>query len=290
MSNFIIKVFRQINILLNKNVNDVDYIKKRFKKRIGKELNLDNPITFNEKLQWLKINDRNPIYTKMVDKYEVKKIVSQKIGERYVIPTIGIYDKWSDIDFNKLPNKFVIKCTHDSGGIYICKNKSKFNKFKAKIKIETHLKRNFYYYGREWPYKNVKPKILIEKYMSDKEGELKDYKFFCFNGKVKCFKIDFDRFTNHGANYYDRNGKLLHFGEKICPPNYEKKIEIPQNINEMMNLAEQISKNMKFVRVDFYNINKRIYFGEITFYPASGFGLFIPEEWDKKLGDWLTIK
>ena len=189
----IIKLLRKPSIVLLKldhinliKLSDKKYIELRYFSLFLKELNLDNPKSFNEKLQWLKLYDRNSEYTKMVDKYEVKKYVSNIIGEEYIIPTIGIYNSFDEIDFKKLPNKFVIKCTHDSGGLVVCKDKNKLDKNNAKKKIEKSLKTNYYYCGREWPYKNVKPRIIIEKYMCTKEQkELIDYKFFCFNGNPK---------------------------------------------------------------------------------------------------------
>ena len=271
-------------------LKDEPYLRLVYKLRLGKKLDLDNPKTFNEKLQWLKLYDRKDIYTTMVDKYEVKKYVSDIIGEKHIIPTLGIYDKFDDIEFDKLPNKFVIKCTHDSGGVMVCDDKTKLDMKEAKKKITKSLKRNYYYMGREWPYKNVKPRIIVEKYMEDpKEKELKDYKFFCFNGKVRCFKIDFNRFVKHQANYYDETGKLLKFGEVVCPPDYTKKLKIPTTLRKMIKLAERLSQGTTFVRIDFYSIDSDIYFGEITLYPAAGFGKFIPEEWDEKLGEMVDL-
>lgn len=271
-------------------VPDKLYIRLFYKLEFNKKLNLKDVKTFNEKLQWLKIHDRKSEYTKLVDKYKVKEYVGNKIGVEYIIPTLGVWDKFQDINFSLLPNQFVLKCTHDSGGLIICRDKNSFNIKENKKKIEKLLRRNFYYSGREWPYKNVKPRIIAEKYMVDESNkELKDYKFFCFNGKVKFFKVDFDRFIEHHANYYDTNLNLLPFGEVICPPDFNRKIEIPNNINEMINLAEKLAKDIPFVRVDFYNVNGKIYFGEMTFYPAAGFGKFEPEEWDKKIGDMLEL-
>lgn len=272
------------------NLSDEKYLKMLFKKRFGKELDLNNPQTFNEKLQWLKLYDRKPIYTTMVDKYEVKEFVSNIIGKDYSIPTIGVWNTFDEIDFDKLPNQFVLKCTHDSGGLVIVKDKQKFNKTKAKEKISQCLKRNYYVRSREWPYKEVKPRIIAEPYMVDGMlGELRDYKFFCFNGKCRCFKIDYGRFIKHQANYYDRNGCLLKFGEIVCPPDFGKHIELPKNLNNMVEIAEQLSKDMIFLRVDFYEVNGKVYVGELTFYPASGMGKFEPEEWDNTLGSWLVL-
>ena len=271
-------------------IPDKLYLKFYYRIKMGTKLNLKNPKSFNEKLQWLKLYDRNPLYTKLADKYEVREYIKNTIGEEYLIPLLGVYDAFDEIDLKKLPNKFVMKCNHDSASVIICKNKLNFNYTDAKKQITRSLKSNYFWGGREWVYKNIKPRIVIEKYMKNKDdSDLSDYKFFCFNGKVKFFKIDFDRFNNHGANYYDLNKKIMRFGEKVCPPNYNKKIEMPESLNKMIELAEKISKGMIFTRVDFYNINEKIYFGEITFYPAGGFGKFIPEEWDYKIGDMLKI-
>lgn len=271
-------------------MSDEKYIKKRWETTFPEKLNLNDPKTFNEKLQWLKLYNRIPLYSTLVDKYKVKKYITEKIGKEYVIQTLGVWEKFDEIDFDSLPNQFVLKCTHDSGGLVICKDKQAFDKKNAKQKINRSLKKNYYYHGREWPYKNVKARIIAEQYMEDTETkELRDYKFFCFNGKVKCFKIDFDRATHHRANYYDENGSLLPFGEAVCPPDHSRNIKLPKELNKMIELAERLATDIPFVRVDFYDANGHIYFGEMTFYPASGFGKFIPEEWDYKLGEWLTL-
>lgn len=273
-------------------ISDEKYVKKMFKVSLGRQLNLTQPTTFNEKLQWLKLYDRKTIYTKLVDKYLVREYVANKIGKEYLIPLLGVWDSPKEIDFNKLPNQFVLKCNHNSGlGMCICKNKNNLNPKKVQRELKKGLKQNYFLTGREWPYKNVKRRIIAEKFMSEKNGaDLKDYKFFCFNGKVKFFKIDFDRFLDHRANYFNLNMEQLPFGEQVCPPDYNKKLEIPSNIYKMIELAENLSKNIPFLRVDFYNLNGKIYFGELTFFPASGFGKFIPEDWDEKIGAWLVIE
>lgn len=276
---------------------DEVYLKHKYYYSFGKNLNIDNPITFNEKLQWLKLHDRKKIYTSMVDKYEVKKYVSDMIGDEYVIPTLRVWERFEDIDFDELPSQFVLKCTHDSGGVFVVKDKSKFDKKLIGKKIKRYLKRNYFYFGREWPYKNIKPRIIAEQYITNDSldencnmiSELYDYKFFCFNGEVRCFKVDFDRFVNHKANYYDKEKNILEFGEAICPPDYTKQISFPKNIDKMIELAECLSKNIPFLRVDLYNVGGKIYFGELTFYPASGFGKFVPEKWDENIGKWLEL-
>ena len=252
--------------------------------------NLKNPKTYNEKLNWLKLNDRNPEYTKMVDKYEVKKYVSNIIGEEYIIPTLGIWDKFDDIDFDELPEKFVLKCTHDSEGVVIVKDKSKFEKNVARKKINDALKCNFYYIGREWPYKKIKPRIIAEKYMEDEEcGELRDYKFFCFNGEPKAMFIASDRGIGETKfDYYDLEFNHLNIIQHY--PNSNLKIEKPKNFDKMIELAKILSKNFIHVRVDFYEVNGKIYFGELTFYHFSGFQPFVPNEWDYKFGELINLK
>lgn len=276
------------------------YLKKMIPAKVGinlqyyywfhKFLNLRNPQTFNEKLLWLKLYDHNPNYISLVDKYEVKKIVGKKIGEEYIIPTLGVWNSVDDIDFDSLPNQFVLKCTHDAGSVVICKDKKIFDVETAKAKLFNRLKINFYYYGYEWPYKHVRPRVIAEKYLQDKSGELRDYKFFCFGGKARLFKIDFDRFLKHRANYYDVASKqILPFGEVVCPPDYDKALEMPEGLDQMIDFAEKLSTGYSFLRVDFYSVDNSIYFGELTFYPASGIGRFTSKEWDHKIGGWIEL-
>ncbi len=270
--------------------DDRKYIEYLWKNRMDYPLNLDNPRTFNEKLQWLKLYDRRPEYTKMVDKYEVKEYVAGIIGRDHIIPTLESYNSIEEIDFSRLPNSFVLKCTHDCGGIEICKDQTKFDKEKALASLNKTLKRDYYWPGREWPYKNVKHRIIAEKYMVDESGyELKDYKFFCFNGEAKFLKIDFNRYTNHQANYYTLDGKFLPFYEIVCPNDEAVELKMPSNMNEMLDIVSKLSCNIPFVRVDLYNINGQIYFGELTLYPASGFGPFEPSSWDFKIGEMLNL-
>lgn len=271
-------------------IDDEKYLKLLYKDKFGKALNLEKPITFNEKLQWLKINDRKDIYTTMVDKYEVKKYVANIIGEEYIIPTLGIYNSFDEIDFNELPNKFVLKCTHDSGSTIICKNKSEFDIKKAEEKINRALKQNYYYGGREWPYKNVKPRIIIEQYMVDESGvELKDYKIFNFNGISKIIQVDFGRFKEHKRNFYDINWNYIKELSIQYPTDQNTIIKKPENLEKMIELAQKLSQDIPHLRTDFYSINGKIYFGELTFYHGSGFEKIIPEEWNRKLGDMLII-
>ena len=271
-------------------LSDEKYIKLNYQSALNKKIDLTNPKTFNEKLQWLKLYDRKDIYTTMVDKYEVKKYVSDIIGDKYIIPTLGVYDNFDDINFEKLPDKFVIKCTHDSGSTIILKNKNEFNYNECRTKINNSLKHNFYYEFREWPYKNVKPKILIETYMEiTKDEALNDYKLFCFNGKVKTILVCSNRNGIYkNTDFYDIDWNLMPFTRERHKNN-AKGINRPQNLKEMIEIAEKLSENIPFVRVDLYEINGKIYFGELTFYPSGGFEGFEPEEWDYKLGDMLDL-
>lgn len=258
-------------------------------------MDLESPKTFCEKLQWLKLYDRNPKYTTMVDKYEVKKYVAEIIGEEYIIPTLGVWDKPQDIDWNSLPNQFVLKTTHGGGGngVIICKDKELLDKRAIIKQLESSLDKDLYNEFREWPYKNVPKRIIAEKYLAPEKSptpnDLPDYKFFCFHGKVKFFKVDFGRFVEHHANYYDTDGNLLPFGEKSFEPDPTYPIELPNNLRDMIALAEKLSKNEPFLRVDFYNINGKIFFGELTFYPASGFGSFTPNNWNLRIGNMLLL-
>ncbi|MEX2512332.1 MAG: ATP-grasp fold amidoligase family protein [Cyclobacteriaceae bacterium] len=250
---------------------------------------LENPKTFSEKLQWLKLYDRNQEYTKMVDKYQVREYIKEQLGEEYLIPLIGVYDSFDEIDFENLPAKFVLKCTHDSGGLVICKDKSKLNIKKAKQKIKRSLQRNYYDPTREWPYKNVKPRLVCEKYMVDESGiELKDYKIFCFNGEPKVIQVDFDRFNGHKRNFYDTNWNYIAVEYKY-PTYSEKEFKKPEKLKDMVKFAKILSKGISFIRIDFYLINSKVYFGEITFYPESGFGKFIPESYNELLGTWMDL-
>lgn len=270
---------------------DESYLKLKYWACIGKKLNLRDPKTFNEKLQWLKLYDRKPEYTLMVDKYEAKKYAAERIGEKYVIPAIGVWDRFDEIDFSELPDQFVLKCTHDSGGLVICKNKAAFDIESAKAKINKSLRKNYYLQGREWPYKNVKPRIIAEKYLEDsKTRELRDYKFFAFDGIVKAMFIATDR-QRKGAetkfDYFDINFTHLPFTN--VHPNADACPAKPERFDEMVRLAEKLSVGFSQLRVDFYEVNGVVYFGEFTFSHMSGFAPFVPEKWDKTFGDWIKL-
>ena len=276
-----------------KNMPDDEYLKRLFRQQMGYELDLDNPKTLNEKLQWLKLYDRNPSYTTMVDKYEVKKYVADIIGEEHLIPTLGIWNTFDEIDFTGLPHQFVLKCTHDSGGLVICRNKQRLDLAKARKKINKSLQRNYYYWGREWPYKNVKPRVLAEQYMEDETGELTDYKFYCFNGKADSVLTCYERNTGDTKFYFfDRNWHLKRYNKrgKEAPAGFTK--PRPENLNKMFELAEILAMNSEapYIRVDMYNVQGQIYFGELTLYPMSGFDLDRLPETDKLFGDMVDLK
>lgn len=273
-----------------KKMDDERFLRLAWKVKMGGPLNIDNPQTFNEKLQWLKLNDRKPIYSTMVDKYDAKDYVASIIGDKYIIPTYGIWESFDDIDFEALPEKFVLKCTHNSGGVCIVKDKSSFDTSNAKRKIEKCLNRNFYWYGREWPYKNVKPRIIAEEYLDGCGTEtINDYKLMCFNGEVKCSFVCSNRNSKSGLNvtFFDREWKRLPF-ERHYPADLHE-ISEPQNYQKMIQLAEKLSTGITFLRVDFYEVNNKIFFGELTFFPGGGFEEFTPVSWDYKLGEWMRL-
>ncbi len=283
------KILFWILIRLSFLFSDELYLRMQYRLMTGKKLNLKNPQTFNEKLQWLKLYDRKTEYTVMVDKYLAKKYVADKIGEQYIIPTLGVWNKFEEIDFAKLPNQFVLKCTHDSGGLVICKDKSKFDVKVAKKKILCSLKRDYYLVGREWPYKNVPRRIIAEKFMEDESGkDLNDYKIFCFDGQPKLIQVDYDRFANHRRNYYDIEWNYVTI-ENHYPSDPSHIIRKPIVIDKMIELAKQLSAGIPHVRVDFYIIGESIYFGELTFYHASGFEDFFPSKWNYELGSCIKL-
>ncbi len=273
-------------------MDDAEFLKRVFYYSMNRPLDLDNPKTFNEKLQWLKLYNRKPEYTTMVDKYEAKKYVADIIGEEYIIPTYGVWDNFDDIDFDKLPEQFVLKCTHDSGGLIICRDKSKLDIKKARKTLNKSLRKNYYYANREWPYKNVKPRIIAEKYMEDNSDNagLTDYKFFCFNG-IPQFAYVSSGLENHDT----ANISFVTLEWEFAPfrrADYASFLKLPQkpkNIDKMIEYAKILSKDTSFLRVDFYEINNKIFFGELTFFPASGMIPFTPEEWDEKLGDMIKL-
>jgi len=274
-------------------IPDIAYVKLYFGLKLKRKLNLNNPRTLNEKLQWLKLNYRKPLFSYVSDKFTVRKYVKEKIGEKYLIPLLGKYDNFEQIDFKQLPNQFIIKCNHDSGGYYVCRDKRNFNEKKAKKVIKGHLKRNFYYIGREWQYKNIRPCVLVEKLMLDEKNELpEDYKITCFNGKVDNIMVCKDRFSKEGVKFYffDKDWSFLryNYGDEKLPEGFS--LKKPQNLDEMVKVAEKLSEDFLYARIDLYDIKNKIYFGEITLSPNSGFDTDITYNTDKILGEKLQIK
>lgn len=268
------------------------YIKLYYRMRVGTKLDVKNPKTLNEKLQWLKFNYRFPLQSIVSDKLLVRDYVKEKIGEQYLIPLLGKWKNYEDIDFSTLPEKFVLKCNHDSGGLIVCRDKNKLNYRKAKNKITKSLKSNFYYIGREYQYRNIKPMILCEKFISDNGNIPMDYKIYCFNGKPDVILVCKDRFSRntHRASYlyYDQDWNFVPLNkgdDEIDDP----KIERPKNLEKMLEIAQILSKDFIFARIDLYNIDGTIYFGEITLSPNSGFDADITKETDAMLGKKINI-
>lgn len=250
------------------------------------------PKMFSEKLQWLKLNYRDPSHVKLVDKIKVKEYVKNCIGEEYIIRTLGVWDSFDEIDFDTLPNQFVLKCTHDSGSIIVCKDKASFDFKKAKEKIGYFLKRNYYWEAREWPYKKVKPMVMAEEFLFEKEGEaISDHKFYCFHGKPELYMIKTNVDTEFSETYYDffdMDGNFLKTdeleeGNDILP-------KISSNFGQMKELAEILAHDFPHIRVDFYDVNEKIYFGELTFFPDAGFDNEFTKDWDLKLGELIKLE
>lgn len=270
-------------------LEDEPYLKLVYWAELDKKLNLVSPNTFNEKLNWKKINDRKKNYTTMADKFEVKKYVSDRVGEQYLIPVYGIWNTFDEIDFAALPNEFVLKTTHDSGGVVICTNKAEFDLNQARKIINQHLKRNYFKWRREWPYKDIQPRIIAEKFVKDDNFEnLPVYKFFCFHGVPKIVQsIQNDKQSNETIDYFDMEWNLLDLKQNF--PNSKEPLEKPRKLEEMVELAATLSKDMDFIRVDLYIINEEIKFSEFTFYSDAGINAFTPESWDDTLGSWLSL-
>lgn len=265
------------------------YLKIQYYYQFKRLPDLHNPQTFNEKLQWLKLYDHNPLYTTMVDKVKAKEYVGARIGEKYIIPTLGVWKSAEEIDFDSLPAQFVIKCNHDSHGVIVCKDKSKLDVEEVRNRLGKRLKNSGYSYGREWPYKNVERRILAEQFVSDESGELIDYKIHCFNGEPKFVLVCQERFSGTGLkeDFYDLSWNLM----DVKRPNAESGIPVqrPDAFDEMLELSKVLSKGVPFLRTDFYFTHGKILFGELTLFPASGFRRFVPESYDKLFGDWIKL-
>lgn len=271
-------------------MSDEEYLSRKYQLYFGQKLDLQNPQTFNEKLQWLKLYNRKPEYTVMVDKYKVREYIAQELGEEYLIPLLGVWDNPDEIDFDALPNQFVLKCNHNSGlGMCICKDKSELDISKVKVELRKGLKQDYYLTGREWPYKDVPRKIIAEKYMEDVSGDLKDYKFYCFNGEMKFVMINSDRNISRPtrADYFDRDFNWLDFTWGYSHAEVHPKK--PEQFEKMVAIVEKLAKGLPHIRVDLYDCNGKIYFGELTFFDGSGFDKIEPLEWDYKIGKLLKL-
>ena len=272
-------------------VPDSLYLKVLYRVIMGRKLNLKNPKEYNEKLQWLKLNDRKPEYSTMVDKYEVRGYIEDLLGDKYLIPCLGIYDSVDDIDIDALPDRFVLKCTHDSGSVEICKDKSSFDIEGAGHRLSQAMKRNYYATYREWPYKYVKPRIIAEGYLEGDGGDLKDYKVMCFNGEAKIIEVHENRFVEgkvHTQTFYDREWNIVPLTQ-IETVTVDRPGERPRQLDEILRLSELIAKNMYHARIDWYIEGDKIYFGEITFFDGSGFESFSTPEMERMLGDMIKL-
>ena len=271
---------------------DEMFIRLNYLRRMKQWPDLKHPTTYNEKLQWLKLHDRQPLYTQLVDKYEVRRFVEERIGGEYLVPLAGgPWNSFDEIDFDALPERFVLKCTHDSGGLVICRDKRTLDREKARRRISQSLQQNFYYHNREWPYKDVQPRIIAEAYMEDAStNELRDYKFFCFDGEPRMLFVASDRQTAGEETKFDFfDMDYNHLDLRNGHPNAAVPPEKPAQFGLMRELAQKLSQGIPHVRVDLYEVNGRVYFGEMTFYHWSGMVPFDPPEWDRKLGSWIGL-
>lgn len=264
------------------------FLKRKFLENTGKELDLNNPQTFNEKLQFLKIHDRKPVYTLMADKYRAKFYIASIIGEQNIVPSYGAWSKFDDIDFDSLPNQFVLKCNHDCGSVYICENKNDMSKKQLRKMFNRAIKENYYFEDREWPYKDIEPVIFAEKYLGNNDGcGLIDYKLMCFNGNAKCAFTCTNRNIGLNVTFFDMEWQRMPF-ERYYKADYSE-IPKPKNWEKMIEIAENLAKDTTFLRVDFFEVEGNLYVGELTFFPGGGMEVFDPPEWDLTLGDWLNI-
>lgn len=275
-----------------KHMSDERAIRLRYRYFTGESLNLENPTSFNEKMQWLKLHDRRPIYTTMADKYEAKRFASPIIGEQYIVPNYGVWEDANDINWDSLPKQVVIKCNHGYGGLtgmVICKDISKLDRHDAIKRLNAALKRNYFYTGREWPYKNIKPLILAEKYLGE---NLMDFRVYCFNGEPKLIyayqnvaQEDGTKPELSSCDIFDCDWKPMPFHQKSMPCG---NVARPPHLKEMLEISKKLSKDVPFLRVDFYE-GEQLYLGELTFYPGGGMSSYYPSEWNDILGSWIML-
>lgn len=265
------------------------YVKINYEYYSGRKLDYNNPVTFNDKIQWLKVFYHREILHQLVDKYAVRGYVKEKVGSHYLNELYAVYNKPAEVDFEKLPNQFVLKGVHGFHLNLIVKDKNKLNFKKTNYLLNKWMLKDHYRNGKEWAYKNVKPRIIVEKYLEEfGKDVVNDYKFFCFNGKPKFIQIDMERGTEDLRCYYDLHWKKLPFTTEK-KKFFEGEIEMPEHLNEMIEVAHKLCEDFPFVRVDLYNINGKILFGEMTFYPSDGRNKYIPDEYNKTIGDYLEL-
>ena len=273
---------------------DETLVRLEFMYNLGRFPDLKNPKTLNEKIQWIKLYDRNPLMTLCTDKSEVRKIVERKVGVHVLNELYGVFESPDEIDFDSLPESFVLKATHGSGWNIIVKDKSVFEREKAKEEMKKWMRSSFYAKKREWAYKDIQPRIICEKYMENKDGSLNDYKFYCFNGNPHFIQVDVDRYTGHSRAYYSLDWQKLDFfmvkntkKKKILP--YEEELKRPESLADMVEVARALSSDFRFARVDMYDVNGKAVFGEVTFYPSNGGGRFSPEHLDTEFGNLIRL-
>ncbi len=266
------------------------YAKVHYEYYTGKKLDLENPREFNEKIQWLKVYYKDPRLTRLVDKYAVREYVKEKVGASYLNELLGVYERGRDVDFDALPDKFVIKGVHGCNWNLIVKDKSQLSAWKARLKFRKWLSRNYYYRGGlEWAYKNVKPRLIAEAYLEEiGRKSVNDYKFFCFDGEPRFIQVDLDRKESHSRRYMDLEWNPLPFRDTDYPP-FDEVLEKPENFEEMLQVVRRLAEDFPFVRVDLYNLGGRIIFGELTFYPADGRLEFVPDSYNRVIGDYLKL-
>lgn len=271
-------------------MDDESFLRFIYEYVFERPLDLDNPRSYNEKLQWLKLNDRQPIYNVMVDKYEAKKYISNIIGEEYIVPTLGVWDSFDDIPFGDLPRRFVLKCTHDSGGNVIVRDREKMDYRAIRKKIKRCLKQNYFYQGREWQYKDIKPRVIAEQYLEDTDGvSINDYKILCFEGEAKLVEVHRNRFTDHHTqDFYDPEWNKMEI-QQLGESNSSKTEDKPERLCELLRLSEKIAEGFHHLRIDWYIVKGRVFFGEITLYDSSGLCRFTDYRWDELLGSWIKL-
>jgi len=284
------KIWNKYRIIRDTKLSDKELIQIKYKEFLSKNVNLENPKLFTEKIQWLKLNDRRDTYTLCADKYLVRNYVEEKIGSKYLIPLVSITENYNDINENNLPDyPVIVKTTHDSGGTFIIKDKKTYDFKRLQKKLAQRLKNNFYYLNREWEYKNIKPRIIVEKLLKDGSGnkQLNDYKIYCFHRNPMFIQTIFDRGVETKEDWYDTDWNLLdvYYFSPI-----KKNVEKPKVLEELLSVAEKLSQDFPYVRVDLYVANNQIYFGELTFRPYGGFMKFLPESFDLELGNYLNLK